>query len=95
MGSEKFPSPSEIPWDKINEIRITADGENYSFEFELHGKKQRMTIGINEDGQTTFTLSGIDGKPIVFAKQKKDEIKIIDFTTKSPLPFWVKKLQKK
>ena len=93
-GVEKFPSVSEIPWDKIGDIKDSGDKENYSFEFEIGGRRQRLTIGISE-GQTSFTLSGLDGKPIVHASQKGDEITVLDFETKPSLPAWVKKLQKK
>jgi hypothetical protein len=95
MGYEKFPTFNEIPWVKINEIRVSADSGIYSFEFDLHGKKQKMTITISPDS-TTYTLSKNDGSPIVHATQKGTELSVVDFTTKpSKLPKWVKKLQKK
>ena len=94
MGAEKFPLAEEIPWDKIKDVRVTSDGENYSFEFEIYGRKQRMTIGIAPD-HTTFTLSDDAGKPIVHATQKGSEVSVADFSVKPVLPDWVKKMQKK
>jgi len=94
MGAEKFPLASEIPWDKIKEVKVTADAENYSFEFEVQGKKQRITIGITPDS-TSFTLSGQGGKPLVHATQKGGEVSVVDFAVKPALPGWVKRLQKK
>lgn len=81
MGKEKFPRYSEIPWSKIKEVRVSASGNAYSFEFDLHGKKQRMTITVSP-GQTELTLSGAYGEPVVSAIQRGNEIKILDFTEK-------------
>ena len=95
MAIEKFPSINEIPWDHLGDIHVSRDGGIYSFEFGLHGKKQKMTITISPDS-TTYTLSKNDGSPIVHATQKGTELSVVDFTTKpSKLPKWVKKLQKK
>jgi len=81
MGKEKFPKPSDIPWDKIQEIRVSSDKSAYSFEFDLKGKKQKMTFAIAPDS-TAVTLSTDTGNPIVYAKQKGREIRILDFSTK-------------
>jgi len=81
MGREKFPKYSEIPWDKIKEVRVTADGKAYSFEFDLNGKHQRMAVMV-EPGKTTLTLTGETGNPIVSAMQTGNEIKILDFSAR-------------
>jgi hypothetical protein len=95
VGAEKFPFASDIPWDQVKEVRVSSDGTFYSFEFDLRGKKQKMTVGISPD-QTSLTLSKNDGSPIVHATQKGSEISILDFSSKpTKLPGWVKKLQKK
>lgn len=97
MGNafDKFPRPDEIPWDRIKEVRVSKDGEMFSFEFDIYGKKQKMTIAV-KPGTTSFTLSKDDGKPIVHADQKGADVNIIDFTrTPSKLPGWVKGMQKK
>ncbi len=80
----KFPHPKSIQWDKINNIRVSSDKNAYSFEFDLHGKKQKMTISI-APGSTSFTLSTDSGNPIVHATQKGKEIKVLDFTSKLSL----------
>lgn len=79
MAIGKLPLSKEIPWDKISEIRVSSDQSNYSFEFDLRGKKQKMTISV-APGSTSFTLSGDDGSPIVHATQKGQEIKVVDFS---------------
>jgi len=90
MGKEKFPKFSEIPWDRVKEIRISSGQSAYSFEFDLHGKKQKMTIRVEPDS-TQFTLSSATGTPIVHATQKGREIKIIDFSS-APKPAKLPKL---
>ncbi|MEM4633856.1 MAG: hypothetical protein QW275_01750 [Candidatus Anstonellaceae archaeon] len=77
----KFPHPSDIPWDKIKEVKVSKDANAYSFEFDLHGKRQKITLTIN-DNSTTYTLSKEDGTPIISAIQKGKEIKVLDFTQK-------------
>jgi hypothetical protein len=90
-----FPHPDNIPWDKIKEVRVSKDGENFSFEFDLSGRKQKMTISVKPDS-TAYTLSKDDGSPIIHADQRGTEISFIDFTkTPSKLPGWVKSMQKK
>ena len=90
-----FPHPDSIPWNKIKEVRVSKDGEAFSFEFDIYGKKQKMTISI-KPGSTAYTLAKDDGTPIVHADQKGTEISFIDFTkTPTKLPGWVKKMQKK
>jgi hypothetical protein len=84
MGMEKFPLSSEIPWDQINEVRVTSDGGAYSFEFEVAGKKQKMTVTIGL-GQTEFTLSKQNGSPIIHAIQKGRVLRVLDFTNKLKL----------
>jgi len=79
MGKEKFPRYSEIPWDRIKEVRVTSDGKAYSFEFDLNGRNQRMTVTV-APGQTELTLSGGNGEPVVSAIQRGNEIKILDFS---------------
>ena len=81
---EKFPLSSEIPWDRIKEVRVTSDGGTYGFEFEVAGKKQVMTITIT-NGQTEFTLSRPNGTPIVHAIQKGRDLRVLDFTKKLSL----------
>ena len=79
MAAEKFPLASEIGWSRIKEVRVSSDGGSYSFEFELSGKKQLLTISI-APGQTGFVLSKPDGSPIVHAMQKGREIRVVDFS---------------
>lgn len=81
MGKEKFPNPSEIPWDKIRQIKVTSDKGAYSFEFDINGKKQKMTFSIAPDS-TAVTLSTDSGNPIVHAMQKGKEVRILDFSEK-------------
>ncbi len=92
MGSEKFPGIQDIAWGKIKQVRVSSDGKNYSFEFDLHGRKQKMTMSI-ANGSTSFTLSGADGTPIVNATQKGREVRVLDFSTKLSL-FGVQKKMK-
>lgn len=95
MGAEKFPKWGEIPWDRIDKIRISGDKKNVSFEFDLKGSKQKMTMSVSPDS-TAFTLSLADGTPIVNATQRGREISILDFsTTPTKLPSWVKGMQRK
>ncbi|MEM2137742.1 MAG: hypothetical protein QW568_01520 [Candidatus Anstonellaceae archaeon] len=95
MGADKFPKFSEIPWDKIDELRVSGNKKNFSFEFDLEGRRQKMTMSVAPNS-TTFTLSTMDGSPIVSATQRGKEIKVLDFSAKvSKLPKWVKGLQKK
>ena len=100
MGKEKFPKPGIIPWDKIKEVRVTSDGKAYSFEFDLNGRHQRMTVTV-APGQTELTLSNEGGEPVVSAIQRGNEIKILDFSERIALqrrggPFMMnKKLKKK
>jgi len=79
MGREKFPKPGTIPWDRIKEVRVSSDGKAYSFEFDLHGRHQRMTVTV-APGQTELTLSSDKGEPVVSAIQRGNEIKILDFS---------------
>jgi hypothetical protein len=78
MGA-KFPHFKDIPWDKIDKIKVSKDGKNYSFEFSLNNKKQKITISIDNDS-TSYTLSNEDGSPLINATQKGKEIRIFDFT---------------
>ena len=95
MGIEKLPLSTEIPWNEIKEVRVSRDGSLFSFEFELRGKKKKVTIGIGP-GETTYAVSRLDGSPIVHATQKGRELSVIDFSsTPSRLPKWVKGLQTK
>ena len=84
MGREKFPKSNEIPWDKIKEMRVTSDGKASSFEFDLNGRHQRMTVTIMP-GQTELTLSSEQGEPVVSAIQRGNEIKILDFSERIAL----------
>ena len=100
MGKEKFPRYSEIPWDKVKEVRVSSDGKAYSFEFDLNGHNQRMTVTV-APGQTELTLSSGQGEPVVSAIQRGNEIKILDFSERIALqkrggPFMMnKKIKKK
>jgi len=79
----KFPNVNDIAWGKIREVRVsTGPGKDaYSFEFNLNGRKQKMTIAI--DGSTTaYTLSTEDGNPLLHGIQKGKEFKVIDFSSK-------------
>jgi len=89
----KFPHPKNIPWDKIKEVRVSSDGSAYSFEFDLQGKKQKMTIAISP-GSTSYTLSTDDGNPIINATQKGNEIRVLDFSEKLGLAGAAGKLRK-
>lgn len=84
MGKEKFPRYRDIPWDRIKEVRVSSDGKAYSFEFDLNGRHQRMTVTVLP-GQTELTLSGENGNPIVSATQRGNEIKILDFSERIAL----------
>ena len=84
MGKEKFPRYSDIPWDKIKEVRVTSDGKAYSFEFDLNNSRQRMTVTV-APGQTELTLSSGQGEPMVSAIQRGNEIKILDFSERIAL----------
>jgi len=84
MGKEKFPKPSDIPWGKIREIRVSSDKSAYSFEFDLQGRKQKMTFSITPNS-TAVTLSTDKGNPIIHAAQKGKEIRILDFSSKLSL----------
>ncbi|HIH30396.1 TPA: hypothetical protein HA243_03280 [Candidatus Micrarchaeota archaeon] len=91
----RFPLSTDIPWDKIKEVRVSKDGQNFSFEFDIVGKKQKMTLAIKPDS-TSYTLSKDDGTPLVHAEQRGTEVSFVDFSkTPSKLPGWVKKMQKK
>lgn len=100
MGKEKFPRYREIPWDKIKEVRVSSDGKASSFEFDLNGRHQRMTVTI-APGQTELTLSSDQGEPVVSAIQRGNEIKILDFSERIALskrggPFMMnRKIKKK
>ncbi len=95
MVSEKFPNQDSIPWDKIKEVRVSKDGETFSFEFDIYGRKRKMTIAIGPN-TSSYTLSKEDGTPILHADQKGTEISVIDFAASpTKLPGWVKGLQKK
>lgn len=84
MAIEKFPLSKEIPWDRIKTVRVSSDQGTFSFEFDLQGKKQKMTISIKPDS-TAFTLSTDKGNPIVHAAQKGREVRILDFSSKLSL----------
>ena len=84
MGKEKLPKPGTIPWDKIKEVRVTSDGKAYSFEFDLNGSRQRMSVTV-APGQTELTLSSDKGEPVVSAIQRGNEIKILDFSERIAL----------
>lgn len=81
--SSKFPHPSDISWDKIKQIKVAQDiDENsWSFEFDLHGKRQKMTITIGKDF-TSYTLSSDAGTPLLHGVQKGKEFKLYDFSVK-------------
>jgi len=81
--AEKFPHVDNIAWGKIREIRVQADKKtgSYSFEFDLHGRKQKMLVTVTPSS-TSYTLSSKDGNPILHATQQGKEVKIIDFTAK-------------
>lgn len=84
MGKEKLPKPGTIPWDKVKEVRVSSDGKAYSFEFDLNGRNQRMTVTV-APGQTELTLSSTHGEPVVSAIQRGNEIKILDFSERIAL----------
>ena len=84
MGKEKFPKPGTIPWDKIKEVRVSSDGKAYSFEFDLNGSRQRMSVTVMP-GQTELTLSSSQGEPMVSAIQRGNEIKILDFSERAAM----------
>ena len=84
MGKEKLPKPGSIPWDKIKEVRVSSDGKASSFEFDLNGRHQRMTVTVMP-GQTELTLSSEQGEPVVSAIQRGNEIKILDFSERIAL----------
>jgi hypothetical protein len=99
MGKEKLPKPGTIPWDKIKEVHVSSDGKAYSFEFDLNGRNQRMTVTV-APGQTELTLSNVKGDPVVSAIQRGNEIKILDFSERIALqkkggPFMMDKKIKK
>ncbi|GEM_PF-890481 len=80
---DKFPEVDQIAWGKIKEVRVSSDkGKgSYSFEFDLHGKKQMMTITISPKS-TAFTISDNNGNPIVHATQTGSTISLLDFSKK-------------
>lgn len=80
MGKEKFPKFSDISWGKVREFRVSSDDSAYGFEFDLHGKKQKMAIKVGPDS-TQITLFSMDGKPIVHATQKGSDMRILDFSS--------------
>ncbi len=82
----KFPNINDIAWGKIREVRVSPGPgrDSYSFEFPLHGRKQKMTISI-ESGSTAYTLSAEDGTPLVHGVQKGREFKVLDFSAKPEL----------
>ena len=84
MALEKFPKVADIAWGRIKEIRVSSTKDAYSFEFDLHGKKQKMTIALSP-GSTAYTLSSSDGTPIVHAIQHGKEVKVLDFSAKPEL----------
>jgi hypothetical protein len=77
----KFPHSNEIAWGKIKEVRVSSGEGNYSFEFDLPGKDQKMTISITP-GKTSYTLSKEDGSPLLHATQDGKEVRIFDFSAK-------------
>ncbi|VVB99311.1 Uncharacterised protein [uncultured archaeon] len=81
MALEKFPRMREIAWGKIHEVRFdkSRERDSYSFEFDLDGRKQKMTISFTPDS-VSYTLSTDDGNPIATAIQKGGEVKVIDFS---------------
>lgn len=82
----KFPNVNDIAWGKIREVRVSnGPGKGaYSFEFDLNGRKQKMTIAI--DGNTTsYTLSTEDGSPLLHGIQNGREFRVIDFSSKPSL----------
>ena len=81
MAKEKFPRTDEIPWNSIRQVRVSSDDGAYSFEFDMNGRNQKMTISIMPD-KTSFTLSKEDGTPIVHATQHKKDIRVFDFSTR-------------
>ncbi len=93
MALEKFPLSSEIPWNRVSQIRVSSDKNSYSFEFDMQGRKQKMTISVKPDS-TSFTLSTSGGSPIVHATQSGREIKVLDFSEKLGLAGASGKLRK-
>lgn len=86
MAKEKFPQPDEIAWGNISQVRVSSQDSGYSFEFDLPGKGQKMSISV-QPRQTSFTLFKRDGTPIVRATQSGKEVHIFDFSSKlSRLP---------
>ena len=81
MAGPAFPNIDDIAWGKIKEIRVSSDRNSYSFEFDLHGRRQKMTITLGP-GSTSYTLSSDDGTPIIHGTQKGREFRVIDFSTK-------------
>jgi hypothetical protein len=83
MGRDKFPGPGEINWNKIREVRVSQSktDKSFSFEFDLHGRNQKMTVSISPDS-TAYTISRMDGVPIAHATQHGNEIDILDFEEK-------------
>ena len=92
MAKEKFPRTDEIPWNSIRQVRISSNEGNYSFEFDMDGKNQKMTISVQPD-KTSFTLSKGDGTPIVHATQHKKDIRILDFSSKPSIKGISKKIR--
>ncbi|MCX8174660.1 MAG: hypothetical protein N3E51_00430 [Candidatus Micrarchaeota archaeon] len=82
MAKLKFPSIDEIAWGKIQEIRVSSNKQSFSFEFDLHGRRQKMTITISPDS-TSYTLSDDDGTPLLHGIQKGREFRVIDFSPKA------------
>ncbi len=84
--ASKFPNLRDIAWGKIREVKVTSDSENdsYGFEFELYGRKQRMTISISP-GSTSYMISAEDGSPLLYGVQKGQEFRVIDFSSKPTL----------
>ena len=84
MPKEKFPRTDEIPWNSISQVRVSSSDGSYSFEFDMGGRRQKMTISV-QPNKTSFTLSKEDGTPIVHATQQKREVRIIDFSSRPAL----------
>ena len=92
MMKEKFPRTNEIPWNSIRQVRVSSDDGVYSFEFDLNGRNQKISISLLPD-HTTITLSKEDGTPIVHATQKKNAVHIFDFSSKPSIKGMSKKIR--
>lgn len=91
-SKDHFPKPGEIDWSKVKEYRVSSNDNAYSFEFDVDGKRQRMTLVVAPDS-VQLTVADEQGNPLATATQKHDELSLVDFTTRPALPSWLKKMQ--